>query len=68
MGWTVVYSSHKAHLIEIVKSILGENSIQFVIVDKTDSMYNSMLEPNAEVHIQDEDFLKGKQLISHIES
>jgi hypothetical protein len=67
VSWTVIYSSNQAHLIEIVKNILDENSIEFVVVDKTDSSYGSALSSLIELYIQSEDVIRTKKLISEFE-
>ena len=67
MSWTVVYSSNQAHLVEIVKSILEDNSIEFVTVDKTDSSYGAAVGSSIELHIKSEDFVRTKKLISEFE-
>lgn len=68
MSWTVVFSSSQPHLIEIVKNLLSEQEIQFVTIDKRDSMYGSISNAGIEVYIQSEDYVKSKNLLKQIES
>lgn len=68
MSWTVIYTSTQPHLIEIVKHIFNDHSIQHVTVDKSDSMYKSVLGPNIELHIQNEDAILAKKLITEFEN
>ena len=68
MSWTAVFTSLQPHEIEIVKNILDDNGIKYVVIDKRDSMYGSVVSPGIEVHIQNDDFIKGKKLISEFES
>jgi len=68
MSWTVIYSSSQPHLIEIVKHIFNDHSIQHVTVDKSDSMYKSALGPAIELHVQKDDVLLAKKLISEFEN
>ncbi|MEQ8324147.1 MAG: DUF2007 domain-containing protein [Vicingaceae bacterium] len=68
MSWTLIYSSNQAHLVEIVKNILEENSIEYSILDKRDSVYGSVVSAGIEIHIQSEDFVRTKKLISDFES
>lgn len=66
MSWAVVFSSLQPHVVEIVKSVLNDNNIQFVTMDKRDSMYNSVIEPGIEVYIQGDDFMRAKKLLNEI--
>jgi hypothetical protein len=66
MSWTVVFSSLQPHIVEIVKSILSDNDIQCVTMDKRDSMYNAVNEPGIEVYIHGDDFIRAKKLLSEI--
>ena len=68
MSWTVIYTSPQPHLIEIVKYILSYNNLNFVIVDKRDSMYASVKNAGIEVHIQSSDFILGKKLVESLEA
>ena len=68
MSWTVIYSSSQPHLIEIVKNIFNDYSIQHVTVDKSDSMYKSVLGPNIELHIRKDDVILAKKLILEFEN
>ena len=68
MSWTVVFTSTQIHMVEIAKSILDENGIKSVTIDKRDSMYQSVVLPAIELHIQSEDFIRAKQLLSELES
>lgn len=68
MSWTVIYTSNQPHLIEFVKHIFNDNSIQYVTLDKSDSMYKSVLSANIELHIQKEDVILAKKLISEFEN
>ena len=67
MSWTVVFSSYQPHIVEIVKSVLNDNGIQCVTIDKRDSMYKVVTGPGIEVYIQSEDFVRSKNLLSEIE-
>jgi len=68
VSWTLIYSSNQAHLIEIVKSILEENSIEFTIVDKMDSSYGVVVGSVIEIYIQNEDFVRTKKIITDFEN
>ena len=68
MNWTIVYTSSQPHLIEIVKSILEDNSIQFVTMDKSDSMNKMLTSPGIELYVQNEDVLRTKKLLTDFEN
>ncbi len=68
MSWSVVFSSSQSHIIEMVKSVLSDNNIKFVTLDKRDSMYKTMVSPGIEVYIPNEDFIKSKNLLSEFET
>ena len=60
INWVMVYSSAFAHKVEIVKSLLEENEIDCVIMNKQDSSY---LFGEIELHVKDTDVLEAKQII-----
>lgn len=68
MSWSAVYTSLQPHLVEIVKNILSDNNLNFVIVDKRETMYASVKNAGIEVHIHSSDFIMGKKLIESIEA
>ena len=67
MSWNAIYTSSQPHLIEIVKNIFNDHSIKYVTVDKRDSMYNSLLGTAIELHVESEDVVRAKKLISEFE-
>lgn len=64
----MVYTSLQPHLVEIVKNILADNNLNFVIIDKRESMYASVKNAGIEVHVHSSDFMLGKKLIENIEA
>ena len=67
MSWIVVFSSTQPHIIEIVKNLLNESGISFVVIDKRDSVYTTVSEPGIEVYIQGSDFIRTKKILSEID-
>lgn len=59
--WVEIYNSPDANLVEIMRSLLAENSINSVILNKKDSMYNF-----GEVHlyVHRDNIIKAKHLIN----
>jgi len=60
-GWQRIYFSDKPHLVEIAKSILKDNHIESVIVDKRDSSYVSIGE--LELFVKEDDVILAKLII-----
>jgi hypothetical protein len=60
-GWQRIYFTDKPHLIQIAKSILEENHIESVIVDKRDSSYVTLGE--LELFVKDDDITLAKFLL-----
>ena len=59
-NWVKVYSSAFAHKIEIIKSILEENDVDCIIMNKQDSSY---FFGEIELYVQDIDVIRAKQII-----
>lgn len=63
MAWQKVYSTEQSYHAEIVKSILEENNIISVIINKRDSSLNNF--GLYEVHVASEDVLAAIQIIKN---
>ena len=59
-NWVPVYSSSQLYEAEMVKSLLAENDIECVILNKKDSVY---MFGDIEVYVPTDETLKAKQLI-----
>jgi hypothetical protein len=60
--WEMVFSSTKLYRVEMAKSLLEEEGIPSVIVNKQDSAYITIGE--IELYVNREDILKGKYIIN----
>jgi hypothetical protein len=60
--WEMIFSSSKLYQVEIMKSVLQEENIPAVIVNKQDSAY--ILIGEIELYVKIEDVLKAKQIIN----
>jgi hypothetical protein len=60
-GWQRVYFAAHPHMVQIAKSMLEENHIECVVVDKRDSSYITIGE--VELYVKDEDHPLAKFLI-----
>jgi hypothetical protein len=59
-NWTVVFSTAQLYEAELVKSILAENDIESVIMNKKDSTYGF---GDIEVYVSTNEAFRAKQLI-----
>lgn len=64
-NWVKVYSATQVYLAEITKSVLEDEGIDAVVVNKKDSSY---LFGECEVYVTKENALNALNLISKIES
>ena len=62
-GWQKVFDTDQSYHAEIVKSVLEENNIIPVIINKRDSSLNNF--GQFEVHVASEDVLKALQIIKN---
>lgn len=63
-NWVVIYKSNNANNTHIVKSILEDNDINVVVVDKMDSMHMHLMNAEIELHVNPENVIKAKHIIS----
>ncbi len=63
-NWAIIYSSINPNQSQIVKSVLEDNGIDVVIIDKTDSMHKHLINADMELHVKPEDVIKAKHIIS----
>jgi hypothetical protein len=59
-NWIVIYSSAQLYEAEMVRSIMADNEIECVIINKKDSTYGF---GEIEVYVPTEEAFKAKQLI-----
>ena len=59
-NWVSVYSSSHLYEAEMIKSLLSDNDIECVIMNKQDSVY---MFGDIEVYVPTNETLKAKQLI-----
>jgi hypothetical protein len=58
--WVLVFSTAKLYLAEMAKSVLEDNDIHVVIINKQDSFY---LIGDIEVYVKPDDIIRAKFLI-----
>ncbi len=59
-GWMQIYSSSQLYEIEMIQSILLENDIKSIIINKKDSFY---LFGDIELYVRVENTFEAKQII-----
>tara|TARA_B110000881_G_C18169186_1_gene314512 strand:- start:82 stop:291 length:210 start_codon:yes stop_codon:yes gene_type:complete len=63
-NWIVIYKSTNINNSNIVKSVLEDNAINVVIVDKMDSMHTHLMNAEIQLHVSPENVIKAKHIIS----
>jgi hypothetical protein len=59
-NWESVYSTNQSYDAEIIKTMMADNDIECVIMNKQDSTYGI---GEIELYVMAEDIIKAKQLI-----
>ncbi len=65
-NWVSVFSTRQAYMAEIVKQVLQQNNIISVIINKRDSIYNTI--GDIEVYVDRDKLIKAKSIIETIEN
>lgn len=65
--WVKVFSSSDLFLAEIIKSMLEDEGIKSVLINKKDSMHLHLTIGEAEVFVDDSKIIKARHLISKFE-
>lgn len=63
MEWVVVHKGNNPNLSEIIKSVLEDNDIDVVLVNKMDSMHKHLMNGEIELHVNPENAVKAKYII-----
>ncbi|MCB0400580.1 MAG: DUF2007 domain-containing protein [Flavobacteriales bacterium] len=62
--WVIVHSGNNPNLSEIIKSVLEDNAIEAVVINKMDSMHKHLMNGSIEVMVRAEDVINAKYIIS----
>ena len=62
--WVIVYKTNNPNQSQIVKSVLEDNGIDVVLIDKMDSMHKHLMNAEVELHVNPENVIKAKYIIS----
>ncbi len=62
--WVIAYESKQEYLAEIATSVLSDNDIESVIINKKDSIYNSF--GDIEVYVNRDNLIRAKQILQEL--
>jgi formylmethanofuran dehydrogenase subunit D len=62
--WVIAYESKQEYLAEIARSVLSDNDIESVIINKKDSIYNSF--GDIEVYVNRDNLIRAKQVLQKL--
>ncbi len=62
--WVKAYESMQEYLAEIARSVLSDNNIESVIINKKDSVFNSL--GNIEVYVNRDNLIRAKQILQKL--
>lgn len=65
--WVIVYQSNNPNSAEIMKSVLEDNEIEVVAINKMDSMHRHLINGSIELHVKSADVINAKYIISKTE-
>jgi hypothetical protein len=65
-SWVVAFSTNQMYMAELFKTVLQDNEIESVIINKMDSAYHSF--GDIEVHVRQDQILKAKMLAKEFDS
>ena len=63
-NWSVVYTYNVLFQVEMIKSVLLDNDIESVIINRVDSNY---LFGDIDLYVNNENFEKAKKIIASVE-
>lgn len=63
-GWVLIYRSNEANKVERLKSLLEDEEINVVIINKMDSIQLYLSNAAIEIHVQQSDVVQAKYIIS----
>lgn len=62
--WVIAYESKQEYLAEIARSVLSDNDIESVIINKKDSICNSF--GDIEVYVNRHNLIRAKQVLQKL--
>jgi len=62
--WVIAYDTKQEYLAEIARSVLFDNDIESVIINKKDSIYNSF--GDVEIYVNRDNLIRAKQILQKL--
>ena len=62
--WVIAYESKQEYLAEIARTVLTDNDIESVIINKKDSTYNSF--GDIEIYVNRDNLIRAKQILQKL--
>lgn len=62
--WVIAFETKQEYLAEIAKSVLRDNNIEAVIINKKDSTYNTF--GDLEIYVNRDNLIKAKQILQKL--
>jgi len=62
--WVIAYESKQEYLAEIARTVLSDNDIESVIINKKDSAYNSF--GDIEIYVNRDNLIRAKQILQKL--
>ena len=62
--WVRVYETQQEYLAEIARSVLFDNDIESVIINKKDSIYNIL--GDIEIYVNRDNLIRAKQILQKL--
>lgn len=62
--WVIAYESKQEYLADIARTVLSDNDIESVIINKKDSLYNSF--GDIEVYVNRDNLIRAKQILQKL--
>ena len=62
--WVIAYETKQEYLAEIARTVLFDNDIESVIINKKDSIYNTI--GDIEIYVNRDNLIKAKQILQKL--
>ncbi|MBE9509593.1 MAG: DUF2007 domain-containing protein [Bacteroidetes bacterium] len=59
--WVIAYETRQEYLAEIARTVLFDNDIKSVIINKKDSIYNTL--GDIEIYVNRDNLIRAKQIL-----
>ncbi len=63
-GWVIIHKCNNINTAEIIKSLLEDHQISSILINKMDSMHLHLMNGDIEVHVNENDAVKARHIIT----